>query len=103
LTQKFVLELSEEDSKTLVRLLQEAKQLLTLETQLTSTQETKPEIPLKRDDILLEFNLKGSTFYNLQRRGIITPHRMAGSRLTYYYRSEVLAALKRFNPGKYAR
>lgn len=103
MTQKFVLELSEEDSKTLVQLLHEAKQILAQAASVTAQQESKAEIPLKRRDVLAEFNLKDSTFYNWQRRGIINPHRIAGSRLTYYYRSEILAALKDFNPGKYAR
>jgi predicted DNA-binding transcriptional regulator AlpA len=102
LTQEVVLKFTAEDSKSFLALLEEVKQLLK-QSKVTSVESNQQELPLKRGEVLRELNLKESTFYKMQNRGIITPHRLDGSRLTFYYRSEVLSALKKFNPGKYAR
>jgi predicted DNA-binding transcriptional regulator AlpA len=102
LTQEVVLKFTAEDSKSFLALFEEVKQLLK-QSKVTSVESNQQELPLKRGEVLKELNLKESTFYNMQKRGIITPHRLGGSRLTFYYRSEVLSALKKFNPGKYAR
>jgi hypothetical protein len=103
LTQEVVFKFTAEDSKNFLIVLEEVKLLLKQASVSSVTQGSQQELPLKREDILKELNLKESTFYNMQKRGIITPHRLDGSRLTFYYRSEVLLALKKFNPGKYAR
>ncbi len=102
MTTKIVLECSEQQTKQIIAVLEALPQLLEALSLITAKEE-KQDRPLKRKEIQEEFQLKTSTFFNLQRRGIITSLRMKGSRLTFYDRKEVLAALQKFNPGKYAR
>jgi hypothetical protein len=98
--QKFVFEFSEEDGKKFLQLFEQLKQTLSITP--TAPVVAEQELPVKREVICKDLKLSESCFFNLQRRGLINPVRMKGSRLTFYYKSEVLSGLQKFNPKKYA-
>ncbi len=99
--QKITFECSPEEATQLINLLKLVPQLVEVLSPNRPATESSHEKPLKRGDIINELKIKESTFFNWQKRGLLTPHRLPDSRLTFYYLSEVLAALKKFNPGKY--